>query len=149
MAVTLATTTLAVKVDPLDQSVTLVSTSGVVPGVQLYVDRELMTVLALGVGTAVNVLRGQSATATTAHSSSALVTVGNPDQFYLQDPVGPPPPDVLVTPWINVVNGVQWVPQGDDTGPNQQARWWAPLEVTHGVGALGVRTAFSAASSNT
>lgn len=146
MAITLATTTLAASVDPLDQAVTLVSSSGVVPGMRLYVDRELMAVVSLGVGTVVNVLRGVGGTATAAHSSSALVTMGTPDQFYMQDPVGPPPADVLVSPWINVVNGIQWVSQGDDTGPGQSARWWAPLQVTHDVGPLGVRTAVSAPS---
>jgi hypothetical protein len=145
MAVTLATTTLAASIDPSDPAVTLVSASGVVPGMRLYIDRELMVVLRVS-GTIVSVSRGHGGTATTPHGASTLVTLGTPDQFYMQDPVGPPPADVLVTPWINVVNGTQWVAQGDETGPNQSIRWWAPLQVTHDVGALGVRTAVSAAS---
>lgn len=149
MAVTLSTTTLSASVGPLDQAVNLASTSGVLPGYRLYIDRELMRVLSIGVGTWVNVQRGVDGTATTSHASSATVTIGQADQFYSQDPTGPPPSEVPVTPWINVINGTQWTAQGDETGANLQARWWAKTETVHGVGALGVRTATSAASDTT
>jgi len=148
MATTLSTTTLAALVGPLDSAVLLASVTDVLPGMRLYVDRELMGVLSLGLGTSVNVLRGVDGTATTAHSSSQAVTLGTADQFYQQDPVGPPG-DVPVSPWINVVNGTSWTAQGDETGANQQARWWAKTQAAHAVGALGVRTVTSAPSDNT
>lgn len=147
--VTLSTTTLAARVDPGDLSVSLASTSGVLPGMGLYVDRELMEVLSLGLGTSVNVLRGVEGTATTAHASSQPVTIGKLSEFYQQDPVGAPPADVLITPWINTVNGTSWTVQGDETGPDQQARWWAKTQSTHAVGALGVRTVTAAPSDDT
>ena len=146
MAVTLATTTLAALVRPTSTSVSLASAAGVVPGRCLYIDRELLQVTSVA-STLVTVRRGMSGTATTAHSSSAVVTIGTCDQFYTQDPVGPPPDDVLVTPWINVMTGTQWTAQGDESGPNQQARWWAKTATTRDVGAMGVRTSVSAASS--
>lgn len=143
--VTLTTTTLSVAVAVNDTAIQVASTSGITPGVRLYVDRELMSVVSLGIGTSVNVKRGVDGTATTAHASSITVTIGRADQFYTQDPIGPPL-IVEVTPWINVVSGVQWTAQGDATGPNATAQWWAKMETTRAVGALGVRTAVSAAS---
>jgi len=143
--VTLATTTLLVQAVVTDSAVQVASTAGITPGLRLYIDQELMAVVSLGIGTSVNVLRGVDGTATAAHASSATVTIGRADQFYTQDPIGPPL-IVEVTPWINVVTGTQWTPQGDTTGPNASAQWWAKMETTHAVGALGVRTAVSAAS---
>lgn len=149
MAVTLATTTLAAPMGPGDSSALLTSLTGVIPGMRLYIDRELMAVDRYGVGNTVVVRRGISGTASTAHSSSATVTMGTADQFYEQNPQGPPPPQVLVTPWINVVNGTAWTPQGDEDGANLQARWWAQTTITHDTGALGVRTATAAPSTTT
>lgn len=147
--VTLTTTTLTTRVNAADSSVNLASTTGVLPGYRLYVDQELLGVLRLGLNTSVDVVRGVDGTAATAHASSQTVTIGQGDQFYLSDPVGPPPSEVLVTPWINVLTGAQWTAQGDETGPNVQARWWARTEHTHGTGALGVRTDVAAASVTT
>lgn len=138
--VTLSTTTLSADVDPNDQVVTLGSTSGVLPGMRLYVDQELMGVVTLGVGTSVTVARGLDGTATTRHASSRTVTIGQASQFYGSDPIGPPPAALLVSPWINVRSGAQWTAQGDESGPDAAARWWARTEHTHAVGAFGVRT---------
>jgi len=141
--VTLSTTTLLATVSKTDTTVSLASTTGVTPGIRLYVDQELMGVLSLGLGTSVNVLRGLEGTATTAHLSGATVTIGRGDQFYLQDPTGVPPTPVLVSPWINVITGTYWTAQGDETGPNQ-AQWWQPTVTTRSIGPLGVRTVTTA-----
>ena len=146
---TLTTTTLSTDVEPNDSSVQLASTSGVLPGMRLYIDQELMGVQSLGLGTSVNVLRGVDGTATTRHASSRAVVIGQASQFYDYDPIGPPPPQVLVTPWINVRTGAQWTAQGDETGASGADRWWAKTEHTHGVGALGVRTDVAAVSTVT
>jgi len=146
---TLATTTLSAGVDPNDNAVQLASTSGVLPGMRLYVDQELMGVLSLGLGTSVNVLRGVDGTATTRHASSRTVTMGQASQFYDRDPIGPPPAQVLVSPWINVLTGAQWTAEGDETGSDASGRWWAKTEHTHGVGAFGVRSDVAAVSAVT
>lgn len=145
---TLTTTTLVTPVSSSDTSIQLTSTSGIIPGLFLYCDMELMRVTGLGLGTWVNVRRGMDGTAGSAHASLQPVTIGRGDQFYRSNPVGAPPPSVLVSPWINVLTGEQWTPQGDETGPNA-ARWWARTEYTHGIGALGVRTDVGAASAVT
>lgn len=137
--VTLSTTTLLTSVSKTDTDVSLTSTVGVSPGLRLYIDQELLGVLSLGLGTSVNVQRGLDGTATTSHLSGATVTIGRGDQFYLQDPTGVPPTPVLVTPWINLVTGVSWTAQGDETGPNA-AQWWQPTVTTRSTGALGIRT---------
>lgn len=137
---TLATTTLSTDVEPNDSAVILASLTGITPGLRLYVDMELMGVLSIGIGTTVNVLRGVDGTATTRHASSRTVTIGRADQFYDRDPIGPPPAQVLVSPWINVLTGAQWTAQGDETGADAAARWWARSEHTRGVGPLGIVT---------
>ena len=144
MAVTLNTTTFTAPVSPNDSSVLVGSVANIVPGQCLFADRELMQVVSIGLATsastALTVIRGIAGTAATLHSSGLTVIIGNPDQFYEMSPVGPPPADVLVTPWVNVVNGSVWVAQGDESGPDAQARWWAQSLISHDVGPLGVRT---------
>jgi hypothetical protein len=146
---TLATTTLSTAVEPNDSAVILASLEGITPGLRLYVDQELMGVRSIGIGTTVHVFRGVDGTATTRHASSRTVTIGRADQFYDHDPIGPPPAQLLVTPWINVLTGAQWTAQGDETGADAAGRWWAKTEHTHGVGSLGVRTTTAAASTVT
>jgi hypothetical protein len=73
--VTLSTTTLAAAVTVTDGQVKVVSTAGIVPGLRLYIDQELLTVVSLGIGTAVTVRRGVDGTATTAHASTATVRI--------------------------------------------------------------------------
>ena len=142
---TLTTTTLRTAVSSSESSLCLTSTAGVLPGLYLYLDQELVKVVSLGLNTCVNVRRGADGTSGAAHASGVTVTLGRGDQFYLSNPVGTPPTEVLVTPWINVLTGEQWTPQGDETGPNV-ARWWAKTEVTRGIGPLGVRAVVTAAS---
>jgi len=137
--VTLATTTLIADVSPGDTAVQVLSTSGILPGLRLCIDSELMTVVSLGVATSVNVLRGRDGTAAQFHDTPGLVTIGRGDQFYEQDPVGTPPAIVLVSPWINVRTGTQWTAQGDELGSGA-GRWWQATVTTHDIGPLGVRT---------
>ena len=137
--VTLATTTLAAFVGVNDTQVTLASTSGLTPGTRLYVDRELMAVVGLGVANQVNVRRGVDGTATTEHASSSVVTIGQPNQFYAQDPVGRPPEAIPVSPYINVSNGRIWFARGDATPTGN--RWWQQQTTTYGAGAFGIGTA--------
>jgi hypothetical protein len=139
---TLATTTLSLAVSARQEVFTLASTSGITPGTRLWVDRELATVLVLGpVSGQVRVQRGVDGSAGSAHAGGATVTIGRADQFYSVDPVGAPLSEVLVSPWINVVSGVSFLPMGDETGANVGARYWQPIVTTNDIGALGVRTA--------
>jgi hypothetical protein len=118
--------------------VILASTSGITPGVRLYADRELMSVDRLtGVGNEAVVRRGIEGTAATRHASNTAVYIGRGDQFYSSDPVGLPPIVVPVSPYINVLTGVAWVAQGDEAGPGNAGRLWAPITVTQAAGAFG------------
>ena len=140
--VTLSTTTLTFQVEPLDTEVTLASVSGVLPGMRLFVDKELMAVDALISGTSrVKVRRGVDGTPATRHYSSATVTLGNADQFYFQDPVGVPASAFPVSPYINAQNGKIFYAQGDVAQFHGQSvnRWWQEVTTTYGTGALGVR----------
>lgn len=137
---TLATTTLIVQVGPGERHWQLASTAGITQGTRLWIDRELAAVEQLtGINNIVVVRRGVDQTIATPHQSSAAVTLGRGDQFYSTDPVGLPPIPVLVYPWINVLTGVSWVAQGDETGPGAAARIWAPITVAETQGPLGVR----------
>ncbi len=150
---TLTSTTLPVAVGATDGSLPLVSTSGIVPGVRLYLADsvasrgELCAVISLGIGTSVNVRRGADGTASAAHAAGTTVTIGRADQFYEADPVGMPPPAVLVSPWINVRTGAQWLAQGDEAGAGTALRFWQQVAVTVTPGALGVRVVTQTPSS--
>lgn len=138
---TLATTGFAANVAASDTQVVLLSTSGIVPGVFLFANRELFKVVGLtGVGNAVSVLRGQEGTPTSAHGTAETVYVAQGYQLFSQDPTGLPGVSaVLANPYINVVNGTVWVVQGDDVGSGTGARSWQPISTTYSAGALGVR----------
>jgi len=138
--VTLSTTTLQASVGAGDRQILVASTSGLIPGVRLWVDTELMSVVSLGVGNWVNVLRGESGSAAQHHDSGVTITIGQPHQFYSTDPVGAPPEAIPVSPYINVINGTVWYAQGDALPTGQSQRWWQKQTATYGVGALGVRT---------
>lgn len=138
--VTLSQTTLTEGVDSLARQVRVASTSGLTAGTRLYVDTELMSVVSLGVDSWVNVLRGVDGTSTAPHSSGSTITIGRGDQFYGTDPVGAPPPEIPVSPYINVVNGTVWFAQGDGVPAKQGRRWWQKQSTTFGAGPLGVRT---------
>lgn len=141
---TLATTTLSEGVDASTRSIKVASTSGLVIGIRLFVDRELMTVTGLGVATTaystVNVLRGVDGTAASPHVSSSTITIGRGDQFFSTDPMGTPPPAVPVSPYINVLTGVFWFAQGDEVPNGLTNRWWQAQTTTYDQGPLGIRT---------
>ena len=138
--VTLATTTLTYGVNAGAGEVELSSVSGINPGYRLWIDRELMKVLSIVTGTTrVKVSRGVDGTAASAHSSTSTVTIGRGDQFYTTDPVGAPPAEILVSPYINVINGKTWYAQGDAEPSLGPVRWWQQPETTYSYGALGIR----------
>lgn len=142
--VTLSATTLKTTCAAGDTAVQLASTTGLtvnnVTTLRLWIDRELLTVISLGLGTWVNVLRGSDGSIASAHGSSAVVYIGRADQFYAADPIGLPPSPVLVSPWINVLTGTMWLAEGDELGPSAGARFWQAVTNVPGTGALGVRT---------
>ena len=147
---TLSSTTLMAPAEVGDTAVCVASTTGITPGLQLFVDQELMSVVSVGLaslgGTLVNVLRGRGATGTQRHSNGATVWLAQGYQTYSQDPIGAPGEIVEVTPYINTQNGTMWIPQGDDapslSGNNTSpsVRWWQQVTPTHGITSLGVRT---------
>lgn len=142
--VTLSTTTLIEGVSATPRTIKVASASGVVIGRRLYIDKELMAVTALVVSTTaytlVQVTRGVDGTSSAPHSSSSVVTIGQPDQFYHVDPLGAPPNAIPVSPYINVRNGKVWFAQGDTQPDGQTVRWWQEVTTTYGFGALGYRT---------
>ena len=145
--VTLSTTTLSRSVSVDDRDILLASLSGILPGMRLWVDRELMAVVDTTLpGGWSRVRRGVDGTASQAHSSSATVYIGRADQFYQDDPVGTPPAEVPVSPRINVITGDHWLAQGDEVGPGRDARYWQKVETTRSIGALGVRVSESSPS---
>lgn len=123
-------------------TVTSLNTSDLVQkGYGLWIDQELFKVTDIQThpnGIKYSVLRGQGGSAATPHSSLAQVTIGSLDKFYSQDPKGRPQDTVLVSPWINTVNGSVWFPQGDSY-PGSPTRWWENVTNTYGIGPLGVR----------
>jgi hypothetical protein len=137
--VTLATTTLAAFCQPGDTVINVGSTAGLTPGTRLWIDRELMSVVSLGIQTMVNVKRGVDGTTTTKHDSASTITIGRGDQFYNVDPTGHPPEVVPVVPYINILNGNVWYPEGDELPVDGSQRWWQLQQPTYGPGALGVR----------
>ena len=144
--VTLTTTNPTAFMSVADQAIVVASTTGLTPGIRLYADKELMTVVSLGLaqgsGTRVNVIRAVDGTKATHHDTTAVIWIGRGDQFYSTDPQGHPASVVLVSPHINVLNGNIWFPEGDTDvngtfGLTQ--RWWQLQTPTYGTGALGVR----------
>jgi hypothetical protein len=86
----------------------------------LYIDREQMKVTAVN-GTALTVVRGVNGTSATPHASGAMVLFGPQRFFYTFDPGGTPTVqslisnvpcvlnNVIVSPWVNIRSGFQWV----------------------------------------
>lgn len=61
-------------------------------------------------GTTINVVRGASSTAANPHIAGAIVFVGRPDQFFAVEPTGGcTAANTLVTPYINIRTGNQWL----------------------------------------
>lgn len=146
---TLSTTTLTAPVSSSAPEISVASTSGLLPGMRLWVDRELMSVVSLGVGTLVNVQRGVDGSSASAHSSSSTVTIGRGDQFFSSDPTGQPSPEISVSPYINVVSGDVFLAQGSTLPEGSNVRWWQKVTTTYGVGSFGVVTATQAPTSST
>lgn len=147
--VTLSTTTLTNGIGPQEREVKLASNSGVLAGLFLFVDRELMKVERLLDNGLVRVVRGQGGTSGQKHSSSAVVTIGSGTQFYSQDPVGSPAEATEVAPWINVQNGKVWYAQGDAQPTGLTFRWWQEVTTSYSAGPLGIRVSESSPSSST
>ena len=137
--VTLSTTTLTESVGASVQQIKVASTSGLTPGLRLFIGGELMEVVSLGIDTWVNVLRGRDGTPGAAHDSGMTIYIGRADQFYAFDPVGSPPSAIAVSPYINVTTGTIWFARGDTLPGVQAKRWWQKQTVTYSSGALGVR----------
>jgi hypothetical protein len=88
---------------------------------QAYIDRELMTIVAIN-GLVAQVQRGQGGTVASPHAAGAMVLIGRAFWFYNQDPgantayPGGTPANVpcvvaqvLVSPYVNIRTGAQWV----------------------------------------
>lgn len=85
----------------------------------IYVDRELMSVLAVN-GKVLTVARGQGGTVATPHSAGAMVLAGYPFWFSVNDPGGSggfsgvsgescTGSNTIVGPRLNVRTGAQWI----------------------------------------
>lgn len=116
---TLTQTTLAAAVDAGSNIVNVASATGITvaqntTATVIYVDRELMTVLAVN-GTELTVARGADGTPAAGHASGAMVLAGNPTFFFDHDPQGTLSTPAggaaspLVTPYVNVMTGAQWL----------------------------------------
>jgi len=135
--VTLSTTTLSESISASGGVIKVGSTSGLAAGTRLYVDKELMSVVSLGIDPWVNVRRGVDATAAVAHISGATIYIGRAHDFYDHDPVGAPEAAIAVSPYINVLTGSVWFAQGNpDDGQSQ--RWWQLQTTTYSTGPLGI-----------
>jgi hypothetical protein len=87
---------------------------------QVYVDRELMNVVAIN-GTTIQVQRGVAGTVASPHASGTMALFGRSLWFYVNDPGGTPgsgagaagsscvPASILVSPYLNVRTGAQWL----------------------------------------
>lgn len=108
----LTQTTLAAAVTSSANIVQVASATGITvaqntTATMIYVDRELMTVLAVN-GTEITVARGAAGTPAAGHANGAMVLAGNPIYFIDHDPQGTTS-NALVSPLINVSNGLQWL----------------------------------------
>lgn len=140
--VTLASTTLSAPITSGARSLLLASRDGILVGRRLVIDGESMTVTDVTSLPSpwVMVNRGSDGTAGVAHANGATVWIAQAYQLYNSDPLGLPPTEVLVSPWINLSNGNIWWAQGDNVGIGNQSRWWQKQETTYSQGSLGIRT---------
>jgi hypothetical protein len=136
--VTLSSTTITEGVDASATRIKVASTTGLVYGVRLYIDGELMSVQRLDVDPWVIVTRGVDGSRASAHSDDSVVYIGRADQFYDRPPIGRPDAAVLVSPYIDVVNGNVYFAQGDVTPSGSAVRWWQIQTNTRNPQPLGV-----------
>ena len=136
--VTLSTTTLATGVSASETSIKVASTSGLIPGTRLFLEKELMAVVSLGIAPWVNVRRGVDGSPALPHVSGATIYIGRAHDFYDHDPVGAPASAIAVSPHINVVNGTVWFAQGNPDTAAQAQRWWQQQTTSYATGPFGV-----------
>ena len=111
---TLTQTTLAAAINDSQNNIVVASTTGITvtnntTATLIYVDRELMTVLAVNSTTGeLTVARGSNGTPASGHASGAMVLAGAPDYFIDHDPQGASSV-ALVAPLINTMTGKQWL----------------------------------------
>lgn len=147
--VTLSTTTLADGVSASATAVKVASTSGLTPGVRLFADGELMSVVSLGIDPWVNVRRGVDGTPSRPHISGVTMYIGEAHYFFDYDPVGAPASAIAVSPHINIRNGTVWFAQGNPDPAAQAARWWQRQTTTYSTGAFGVQVQTPSPTSST
>lgn len=142
---TLTSTTLAQAVNASDLRIKLASTSGVYPGLSLYISAisgsgELVRVVRLEPDPWVTVTRGVDGSKAQGHSAGETVYIGRADQFYCCPPMGRPDAAIPVSPYIDVQAGRVYFAQGDTTPSATADRWWSEQTNTRTSGPLGVRT---------
>jgi len=109
---TLSSTTLSLATTPSALQLTLASLSGITAGTALFLDGETVFVSSTVGSTRVNTLRGWAGSPASAHSAGVTVYIADPSQLYVLDPVGAPPSNPLVSPWINTLTGAVWEVSG-------------------------------------
>jgi len=138
---TLVSTTLAEGCDGASTRIKLTSVSGLVNQItRLYVGGELMKFERVDISPWIIVRRGVDGSKASPHVSGEAVFIGRPDQFYYGPPAGRPEAAVLVSPYIDVVNGNVYFAQGDTTPSTSANRWWQIQTNTRTSGPLGVQT---------
>lgn len=146
----LASTTLAVSIrDAKAQQVALASSAAVTRGQVIWFDGEACQVTQVLSGGVVKVIRGWGGTSAKPHGSGCTVYIGDGAQFRSGPPSGTPEPFPPVNPWIDLRAGVAYLAQGDQVGGNVDGRWWQPITVTRGIGALGGRVSSVSPTSST
>lgn len=143
--VTLSSTTLAQAVNGSDIRIKLTSTTGVLPGLRLFISAiggsgELVRVVKLEPDPWVTVARGVDGSKAQAHSAGDTVYIGRADQFYCCPPMGRPDAAIPVSPYIDVQAGRVYFAQGDTTPSTTADRWWSEVTNTRTSGPLGVRS---------
>lgn len=140
--VTLSSTTLPEPLSRDANEVKLTSTSGVLPGMRLYVDKESMEVVRLLTSPWVYCKRGQDGTGGAIHPNGAIVWIAEAYQLYQRDPTGLPLTELLVSPWINTLTGDVFFARGDavGAGATTNLRHWVKQTTTWTEGALGIVT---------
>ena len=138
---TFLTPTLLTSVGEGDTSVNLSSVVGIIPGYHcIFVDDELIKIVSFGLGTSVNGIRGIEGTTNERHGSGSAVYIGPAHYFNYRDPNGIPGRPPLTNPWINLLNGNVWFAEGDESGPNVDARRWVLQTTMLGAGPLGINS---------
>ena len=136
--VTLTTATMTSAVGVTGNRLVVSSTAGMVPGIRLFIEGELMAVV--GSNGVVDVKRGVDGTAAAPHSAGATIYIGRADQFYQGPPVGIPAAVIEVSPYIDTLSGAVWFAQGDPSSPGTSSRYWQQQTVTRTAISMGFRS---------